>query len=111
MKRESSPFWKERIASGLPSPWRARAPDSRARGPQGGIVLSLEKFRRLEIRDAAAPSRQFFAPDPTEITCSIGGAIATKASGSRSFRYGSTRRGLVAKIRWQNELVQWGARM
>jgi FAD/FMN-containing dehydrogenase len=83
-----------------------------ARVPQGGVVLSLEKFRRLEIgdgsarvgaavrlfeiRDAAAPSRQFFAPDPTEITASIGGAIATNASGSRSFRYGSTRRHLRA---------------
>ncbi len=83
-----------------------------ARVPQGGIVLSLEKFRRLdifighalvgpavtllEIRDAAAASRQFFAPDPTEITASIGGAIATNASGSRSFRYGSTRRHIRA---------------
>src|ERR1700683_2922633 len=83
-----------------------------ARVPQGGVVLSLEKFRRmeirdrsarvgsavtlLEIRDAAAPSRQFFAPDPTEITASIGGAIATNASGSRSFRYGSTRRHILS---------------
>jgi FAD/FMN-containing dehydrogenase len=83
-----------------------------ARVPHGGAVLSLEKFRKLEIgtgsarvgpavtlleiRDAAAPSRQFFAPDPTEITASIGGAIATNASGSRSFRYGSTRRHILA---------------
>jgi FAD/FMN-containing dehydrogenase len=83
-----------------------------ARVPQGGLVLSLEKIRHLqiragsartgpavtllEIRDAAAPTRQFFAPDPTEITCSIGGAIATNASGSRSFRYGSTRRHILA---------------
>jgi FAD/FMN-containing dehydrogenase len=83
-----------------------------ARVPQGGAVLSLERFRKLEVglgrarvgpavtlldlREAAAPSRQFFAPDPTEITASIGGVIATNASGSRSFRYGSTRRHLVA---------------
>lgn len=83
-----------------------------ARVPQGGSVLSLEKFRKLEIgkararvgvatrlfeiRDAAATSQQFFAPDPTEITASIGGAIATNASGSRSFRYGSTRRHILA---------------
>jgi len=83
-----------------------------ARVPQGGAVLSLEKFRKLEVtqgcarvgpavtlldvRDATAPSRQFFAPDPTEITASIGGVIATNASGSRSFRYGSTRRHLLA---------------
>ncbi len=78
-----------------------------ARVPQGGAVISLEKLRKLEcgdgsarvgpavmlreIRDAAAKSRQFFAPDPTETTAWIGGAIATNASGSRSFRYGSTR--------------------
>jgi len=78
------------------------------RVPVGGWVVSLEKFRRLEIRDGcaivgagvsleaihadAARSGQFYAPDPTERTASIGGNIATNASGSRSFRYGSTRR-------------------
>ena len=83
-----------------------------ARVPQGGWVLSLEKFRRLEIgegraragaavtllelRDAARPTRQFYAPDPTEITASVGGTIATNASGSRSFKYGSTRRHVLA---------------
>lgn len=79
---------------------------------RGGWVLSLEKFRRLEIkqgrarvgaaitlveiRDAAAPSGQFYAPDPTEITASIGGTIATNASGSRSFRFGATRRHILS---------------
>ena len=83
-----------------------------ARVPRGGWVLSLEKFRRLEIgvgkahagaaitlvelRDAAVPTRQFYAPDPTELTASVGGTIATNASGSRSFRYGSTRRHVLA---------------
>jgi FAD/FMN-containing dehydrogenase len=83
-----------------------------ARVPQGGWVLSLEKFRRLEVgegracagaaitllelRDAARPTRQFYAPDPTEITASVGGTIATNASGSRSFKYGSTRRHVLA---------------
>jgi FAD/FMN-containing dehydrogenase len=83
-----------------------------SRVPQGGWVLSLEKFRKLEIgqgsarvgpavtlmeiRDAAARTNQFYAPDPTEITASIGGTIATNASGSRSFRYGSTRRHILA---------------
>ncbi len=76
--------------------------------PQGGWAISLEKFRRLEIfpghaiagagvslealQAAASRTRQFYAPDPTERTASIGGTIATNASGSRSFRYGSTRR-------------------
>ena len=76
--------------------------------PQGGWAVSLEKFNRLEIEPgrafagagvslqalqaAAARTGQFYAPDPTEWTASIGGTIATNASGSRSFRYGSTRR-------------------
>ncbi len=76
----------------------------------GGWVLSLEKLTRLEIRAgcaiagagvllrdlhaAAQASGQFYPPDPTETGASIGGTIATNASGSRSFRYGSTRRWL-----------------
>ena len=69
-------------------------------------MLSLEKFRRLEIhagyaisgagvllRDvhaAAGASGQLYPPDPTETGASIGGNIACNASGSRSFRYGPT---------------------
>jgi FAD/FMN-containing dehydrogenase len=76
--------------------------------PKGGWAVSLQKFRRLEIADglarvgagvtllelqtAAARTAQFYPPDPTEITASVGGSIATNASGSRSFLYGSTRR-------------------
>jgi FAD/FMN-containing dehydrogenase len=45
---------------------------------------------------AAQKTGQFYAPDPTEWSSSIGGNIATNASGSRSFRYGSTRRHLRA---------------
>lgn len=75
--------------------------------PQGGWAVSMEKIQRLEInrgcamvgagvslealQSAAGRSGQFYAPDPTERTASIGGTIATNASGSRSFRYGSTR--------------------
>jgi len=75
---------------------------------RGGWAISLEKFQRLEIQTgraiagagvsidalhaAAGRTGQFYAPDPTERTASIGGTIATNASGSRSFRYGSTRR-------------------
>ena len=74
---------------------------------QGGWVISLEKFQSLDVKSgqatvgsgvsleaiqtAATRTRQFYAPDPTEHTASIGGTIATNASGSRSFRYGSTR--------------------
>jgi FAD/FMN-containing dehydrogenase len=79
--------------------------------PQGGWMLAMEKFQRLEIstgraivgpgvslealQAAASRTGQFYAPDPTERTASVGGTIATNASGSRSFRYGSTRRHIL----------------
>jgi len=82
------------------------------RVPEGGWVLSTERFRRLEISPgrahvgagvllqdlqlAAKTSGQFYAPDPTEWGASMGGTIATNASGSRSFLYGSTRRHLLS---------------
>jgi len=78
------------------------------RVPFGGWVISLERFKRLEIhsgyavcgagvllRDlhaAAQASGQFYPPDPTETGAAIGGNIATNASGSRSLRYGATGR-------------------
>jgi FAD/FMN-containing dehydrogenase len=80
--------------------------------PEGGWGLSLAKLRRLdiekgraivgpgtllrEVQSGAAASGQFYAPDPTENTSSIGGNIATNASGSRSFRYGATREHVLA---------------
>ncbi|HCC57963.1 MAG TPA: FAD-binding oxidoreductase [Solibacterales bacterium] len=78
------------------------------RVPLSGWVVSLEKFRELavepgrlragagvplrEVQRAALNAGQFYPPDPTETWASIGGTIATNASGSRSFRYGGTRR-------------------
>jgi FAD/FMN-containing dehydrogenase len=83
-----------------------------ARVPFGGWVLSLEKLNRIEIGQgeatvgagaligdlhaAAQRSGQFYPPDPTETSASVGGTIATNASGSRSFRFGATRRWLRA---------------
>jgi FAD/FMN-containing dehydrogenase len=92
--------------------------------PQGGWAVSLERFRKLEIenglarvgpgatlmelRDAAAKTGQFYAPDPTEISASIGGSIATNASGSRSFKFGSTRRHLRAlRVALLDGTVRW----
>jgi FAD/FMN-containing dehydrogenase len=79
-----------------------------ARVPLGGWVVSLERFRKVEIEHrravvgpglllkelqaASVPTGQFYAPDPTEYSASLGGTIATNASGSRSFRCGDTRR-------------------
>jgi FAD/FMN-containing dehydrogenase len=76
--------------------------------PQSGWAISMANFRRLDIekgaaragaaallrdvQSAAASSGQFYAPDPTENTSSIGGNVAANSSGSRSFKYGPTRR-------------------
>jgi FAD/FMN-containing dehydrogenase len=83
-----------------------------ARVPHGGWVVSLERFRQIEVqrgrahcgagallRDlqhAAAETKQFFGPNPTESSASIGGIIGTNAGGARSFHYGSVRRHVLA---------------
>jgi FAD/FMN-containing dehydrogenase len=82
------------------------------RVPRGGWIISTERFKKLEIADriarvgagvslsdlhtAASATRQFYAPDPTETSAWIGGTLATNASGSRSFRYGDSRRHTLA---------------
>jgi FAD/FMN-containing dehydrogenase len=81
---------------------------------QRGWSVSLSKLNDLEIlpgrsisgagvllkdlHGAASSRGQFYAPDPTEDTASVGGTIATNASGSRSFRYGATRRHVHALL-------------
>lgn len=53
---------------------------------ESGIMLSDLKKTILE-------HGVFYAPDPTsEKECFFGGSIATNASGSRTFKYGSTRK-------------------
>lgn len=80
--------------------------------PVKGDAVSMTRMNRIEIlpgraivgpgallRDvqmAAARSGQFYAPDPTENTASIGGNLATNASGSRSYRFGATREHVLA---------------
>lgn len=76
--------------------------------PNGGWSISLANFNGVEIdgdraiagagallrdvQSAARDAGRFYPPDPTENTSSIGGNIATNASGSRSYRFGDTRR-------------------
>ena len=85
------------------------------RVPNGGWLISMEKFRKLEIglgmatagagitlhelQAAAKPTGQFYPPDPTETMAFLGGTIACNSSGSRSFMYGATRR-WVERIRF-----------
>jgi len=81
--------------------------------PFGGSVLSLEKMSRiLDIKKLPSGEGEatveagvildeflkrvetegfFYPPNPTERASSIGGNIATSASGARSFRFGTTR--------------------
>ena len=75
--------------------------------PSKGWALSTENLKHVEIETgkanagaglalvnlqaAAKASGQFYAPDPTENTASVGGTISTNASGSRSFLYKATR--------------------
>jgi FAD/FMN-containing dehydrogenase len=75
--------------------------------PDGGWVLSMENLKKVavgqgavtagagvplvDLQAAAKATGQFYAPDPTEHTASVGGTIATNASGSRSFLYRATR--------------------
>ena len=83
-----------------------------ARVPHGGWVVSLERFRKIEIESGkarcgsgvilsdlqqkAARTKQFFGPNPTEASASIGGIVNTNAGGARSFHYGSVRRHVLA---------------
>jgi FAD/FMN-containing dehydrogenase len=78
------------------------------RCPDGGWLISMEKFKKIEIHDgyavcgagvhlmdlhsAARNAGQFYPPDPTETLAAIGGTINCNASGSRSFKFGATRR-------------------
>ncbi len=78
--------------------------------PMGGIVLSTEKMNKiLEINkkekyaivqpgvilsdflQILKTENLYYPPDPTELNCFIGGTAATNASGSKTFKYGSTR--------------------
>ncbi len=45
-------------------------------------AVALLKDRKLRL---------FYPPDPTEMSATIGGTVATNASGARTFKYGATR--------------------
>jgi len=79
-----------------------------SRIPLSGVVVSLERFNRIEpaidgtirvgpavtlekLRDHLKGSGWFYPPNPTEWLASIGGTLATNASGARSYKYGTTR--------------------
>ncbi|MCH8156462.1 MAG: FAD-binding oxidoreductase [Nitrospinae bacterium] len=84
-----------------------------SRIPESGIIISLERFNSIGEVDAGSiddgfidvgpavtleqlnerleSGPYFYPPNPTETLASIGGTLATNASGSRSYKYGVTR--------------------
>ena len=55
-----------------------------ARCGDSAALNSLKRFKE-------DPANYFYPPDPTEMSASIGGTVATNASGARTYRYGPTR--------------------
>lgn len=54
-------------------------------------IITIEPGLKLnELNDFCKINDLFFPPNPTEIEATIGGNIATNASGARSFLYGTT---------------------
>jgi D-lactate dehydrogenase (cytochrome) len=45
----------------------------------------------LQLLNEILPKNLFYPPDPTQLNASLGGTIATNASGAKGFYYGSTR--------------------
>jgi D-lactate dehydrogenase (cytochrome) len=111
----------EEVASALRDASHTRTPVTIAgagtgivggRVPFGGIVISTERLNQIGpiersmsggtgqagagvlldsyVRETAKAGL-LYPPDPTEWSCSIGGTVATNASGARTFKYGPTR--------------------
>ena len=109
---EISEILRETNAGGIPvTVSGARTGTVGGSVPFGGYVISMERLNKIKsidretmravvepgviLRDfqkAVEAEGLFYPPDPTEWSCQIGGTVATNASGSRSFRYGATRR-------------------
>jgi D-lactate dehydrogenase (cytochrome) len=59
---------------------------------QGAHVVSSDPSWRDLPRFLSDPNQYFYAPDPTEDSASLGGTVATDASGARTYHFGRTRR-------------------
>ncbi len=74
----------ERMNCMKPVEWNERQQKGRVMVEPGVVLKDFEEF--LEKQGL------FYPPDPTGIFASLGGTVATNASGARSFKYGPTRR-------------------
>ena len=82
-----------------------------SRIPFGGVVISMEKFNKIigvsdkdmsaaiqagalveDLKRESEAKGLFYTSHPTEKAASVGGTVATNASGARSFKYGPTRK-------------------
>jgi glycolate oxidase len=67
--------------------------------------------RNLQVSEAAAPHRLFYAPDPSsQSICSIGGNVAENAGGVHCLKYGLTLHNVMAirAIDGEGEVVEAG---
>lgn len=56
-----------------------------------GLVTVQPGITYSELNSYLEEKSRFYPPKPTETSSSIGGNVATNASGSRTFKYGATR--------------------
>ncbi|MCD4814709.1 FAD-binding oxidoreductase [bacterium] len=84
--------------------------------PCGGTILSLERLNQMDkivtrpegkqitvepavrldtLKAAVGAAGLIYGPDPTERTGTLGGNVATNASGGQCFKYGTTRQHVV----------------
>lgn len=92
--------------------------------PHGGWVISVGRFRKLqiengrarcgvgislqELQDEAVKTGQFFGPNPTEYSASVGGVISTNAGGARSFCFGAVRHHVLGlEVTFMNGQTRW----
>jgi glycolate oxidase len=99
---------------------------------RGGVVLSMERLNRIleidetnllavvepnvitaDLQRAVEKVGLFYPPDPASFeTCSIGGNVAECAGGPRAFKYGTTRRYVLAleAVLATGEIVETGSK-
>ncbi len=99
---------------------------------RGGIVLSMERFDRIleideenllavvqahvitrQLQDAVEARGLFYPPDPASLNeSSIGGNVAECAGGPRAFKYGTTKRYVLALevVLPTGELIRTGSK-
>jgi D-lactate dehydrogenase (cytochrome) len=104
----------------------ARTSTTGAPVPVGGAILNMEQMTDVEVvgqthaiamvgiklgqlHAILAPHNLLFPPDPTSRDdATLGGAIATNASGARSYKYGATRPWIEAlEVVWSDGQVTW----